>query len=146
MPGVTWAGKSSSPRTPQRGQPRRAATPTRPPASRQERRLEQELAADVALARARAARRTPISRVRSTTATSMMFMITMPPTPSETEAISSDRMKAAAEICRHSVLQALGGDDAERIGGAEGGVAQRAHHRAHLVDRGARRRPRRRGP
>ena len=86
--------------------------------------------------RAPRARRTPISRVRSTTATSMMFMITMPPTPSDTEAISSDRMKAAARDLPPELLQALGGDDAEGIGGAEVGVAQRAHHRAHLVDRG----------
>jgi len=48
---------------------------------------------------------TPISLVRSTTATSMMFMITMPPTPRETDATSSDRMKAAAEICRQRVVR-----------------------------------------
>ena len=33
------------------------------------------------------ARRTPISRVRSVTVTNMMFMIPMPPTSSETEAM-----------------------------------------------------------
>ena len=37
------------------------------------------------------AMRTPISRVRSVTVTNMMFMIPMPPTRSETEAIESRR-------------------------------------------------------
>ena len=44
-------------------------------------------------------------------------------------------MKAAAEICRQSCCRLSGGDHAEGIGGAEVGVAQRAQHRAHLVDR-----------
>ena len=61
-------------------------TPSRMPmhaaAQRQRRGLDQELRQDVAR-RAPSALRMPISRVRSVTDTSMMFMITMPPTSSE---------------------------------------------------------------
>ena len=41
--------------------------------------------------RAPTAMRRPISRVRSVTDTSMMFMMPMPPTRSETEAIAASR-------------------------------------------------------
>ena len=41
--------------------------------------------------RAPTAIRRPISRVRSVTDTSMMFMIPMPPTSSETEAMAASR-------------------------------------------------------
>ena len=41
--------------------------------------------------RAPTAMRSPISRVRSVTDTSMMFMMPMPPTSSETEAIAASR-------------------------------------------------------
>ena len=71
-------------------------------------------------------------------------MITIPPTPSDTEAISRVSRKAAAEIWCQSVLQALGGDDAERVGGAEVGVAQRPQHRR--APRPRSRRPPRRPP
>ena len=64
----------------------------------------------------------------------MMFMMTMPPTPRDTEAMSSERMKAAGDLAPE-LLQALRGDDAERVGGAEGGVADGPQHRARLVDR-----------
>ena len=53
---------------------------------RQRQGLDEELAEDVAAAAPRALRM-PISRVRSRTETSMMFMIPMPPTISEIEAI-----------------------------------------------------------
>ena len=57
--------------------------------------------------------------VRSATATSMMFMITIPPTPSETEAIRRVRMKAAAEIwcqtsCRLSAVTMPNGSGARK--------------------------------
>ena len=42
----------------------------------------------MSLARAPTARRTPISRVRSSTVASMMFMMPMPPTSSEMPAIA----------------------------------------------------------
>jgi hypothetical protein len=42
----------------------------------------------MSLRRAPSALRTPISRVRSVTETSMIFMITMPPTTSEMEAMA----------------------------------------------------------
>ena len=56
-----------------------------PADQRQHHRLDQELRQDVA-PRAPIAMRMPISRVRSVTETSMMFMIPMPPTTSETAA------------------------------------------------------------
>ncbi len=56
-------------------------------------RLDQELLDDVAAARAKA-RRMPISRVRSETVASMMFMMPIPPTRSEMLAIEpSTRLK-----------------------------------------------------
>ena len=69
--------------------------------------------------RAPRARRRPISAVRSATATSMMFMITIPPTPSETEAIRRVSMKAAAEIwcqtsCRLSAVTRPNGSGARK--------------------------------
>ena len=86
--------------------------------------------------RAPSERRTPISRVRSTTATSMMFMITIPPTPSETEAIRSERMMVAPEIWlqrawRRSTVTMPNGS------GALKDVWRSARStRPHLVDRG----------
>src|SRR5713101_5229507 len=58
---------------------------------RERHRLDQELEHDVAPARAPTAMRRPISRVRSVTDTSMMFMIPMPPTSRETEAIAASK-------------------------------------------------------
>src|SRR5436305_475809 len=52
------------------------------------------------------ARRTPISRVRSTTETSMMFMITMPPTISEIPEMKIISAKPLAEICFHTAWMA----------------------------------------
>ena len=82
------------------GQPAKRATPRWMPSAdadpdgaardRQHDRLDQELGADVA-ALAPIAMRMPISRVRSVTETSMMFMIPMPPTRSETPAIDHSR-------------------------------------------------------
>ena len=43
--------------------------------------------------RAPTAMRRPISRVRSVTDTSMMFMMPMPPTTSDTDAIAASRMR-----------------------------------------------------
>ena len=54
-------------------------------------RLDQELQQDVRAARAPTAMRRPISRVRSVTDTSMMFMMPMPPTSNETDAIAASR-------------------------------------------------------
>ena len=48
--------------------------------------------------RAPSAMRTPISWVRSATLTSMMFMMTMPPTPRETEAMRVSSTKVAVLI------------------------------------------------
>ena len=50
--------------------------------------LDEELQQDVSGARAPRALRMPISRVRSVTQTSMMFMMTMPPTTSEMSAMA----------------------------------------------------------
>ena len=62
-------------------------------------RLDQELPQDVA-ARAPTAMRRPISRVRSVTETSMMFMIPTPPTTSEIMATHSSRLviKVVVEV------------------------------------------------
>ena len=54
---------------------------------RQRQRLDQELGEDVDRGCAPTAIRSPISRVRSVTLTSMMFMIPMPPTSSDTAAM-----------------------------------------------------------
>jgi len=53
--------------------------------------LEAEGIDQIELGRAPIARRTPISRVRSVTATSMMFMMPIPPTKSETAASAVPR-------------------------------------------------------
>ena len=58
---------------------------------RQHHGLDQELRQDVP-GLAPTAMRTPISRVRSVTLTSMMFMMPMPPTSSDTAAIAASRM------------------------------------------------------
>ncbi len=49
--------------------------------------------------------RTPISRVRSVTLTSMMFMITMPPTTSEMPAMATATSSNELEICDHSDIR-----------------------------------------
>ena len=54
---------------------------------RQRQGLDEELGEDVAASGRRRALRMPISRVRSRTETSMMFMIPIPPTTSEIEAM-----------------------------------------------------------
>ncbi len=59
---------------------------------RQHRTFNQELAEHIARARP-SALRMPISRVRSVTLTSMMFMMTMPPTSSEMEASATATTK-----------------------------------------------------
>ena len=66
-------------------------------------------------ARAPTASRSPISRVRSVTDTSMMFMMPMPPTTSDTEATAaSSRPKTSARFraCLHHLGHVL---DRERI-------------------------------
>ena len=60
---------------------------------RQCRRLDQELTQDVSRACAPTARRRPISRVRSVTDTSMIFMMPMPPTSSDTAATAASSMR-----------------------------------------------------
>ena len=56
--------------------------------------------------RAPRARRMPISRVRSTTDTSMMFVITMPPTTSEIPEMKTITAKLVAEMLFHNVCSA----------------------------------------
>ena len=63
----------------------------RPAEGAEHERLDQELEQDVARGCAPSAIRTPISRVRSVTETSMMFMIPMPPTRRLTAAIPASR-------------------------------------------------------
>ncbi len=56
------------------------------------------------------ARRKPISRVRSVTDTSMMFMMPMPPTTSETMAMPASRLVIVLAVCgaqRHDVVERL---------------------------------------
>ena len=70
--------------------------PDQPAEQRQRQGLDEELGEDVARPRAPTALRMPISRVRSRTDTSMMFMIPIPPTTSEIEAIPpSSRVERA---------------------------------------------------
>ncbi len=70
---------------------------------RQQRGLQQELAADVLALRAPRARRTPISLVRSTTDTNMMLAITIAPTTSEMPEMRIISRKRPAEMPRQSV-------------------------------------------
>ena len=70
-----------------RDAPSPTAMPMSPPRSGEGEGLDEELGEDVAARARRSALRIPISRVRSRTETSMMFMIPMPPTMSEIEAI-----------------------------------------------------------
>ncbi len=56
----------------------------------------------MSLRRAPSALRTPISRVRSVTETSMMFMITMPPTTNEIEAMAIVTAKNEPLMSFHS--------------------------------------------
>ena len=78
--------------------------------------------------RAPVAMRTPISRVRSVTETSMMFMTPIPPTSSE---IAADRARAAAELVLRGRdgLEQLGAvDDPEVLDAA----VQRGHEAAQI--------------
>ena len=61
-------------------------------------RLDQELPQHVAASRADGLR-SPISRVRSVTDTSMMFMIPMPPTSSETDATAASSTSIVCVDC-----------------------------------------------
>ena len=79
-----------------------SATPIAPPTHRQHHRLDQDLQHDVAVPRAHALRM-PISRVRSVTLTSMMFMMTMPPTTSEMQVTGTT---TAAIIAQHLIDEA----------------------------------------
>ena len=54
------------------------------------------------------AMRIPISRVRSVTETSMMFMMPMPPTSSETDAIAASRVGGEGARRRLLDLQHVG--------------------------------------
>ncbi len=65
--------------------------------------------------RAPSARRTPISWVRSTTETNMMFVITIAPTTSEIPEIRIISAKAPAEMLPPERLEHLRRDEAERI-------------------------------
>ncbi len=65
--------------------------------------------------RAPSAFRMPISRVRSATAISMMFMITMPPTTSEIATRPGSAMNSTREIRFHPCQGALGGLEVEVV-------------------------------
>ena len=81
--------------------------------------LDQELAEDVAAARAEAFRM-PISRVRSRTETSMMFMIPMPPTTSAIEAMPAEQQGQRAADRRGGCEQLRLVEDLEVVGTAGG--------------------------
>ena len=74
--------------------PSPSAVPSRAAQRRHHRRLDQELQRGWCCRRAPSARRTPISRVRSWTDTSMMFMMPMPPTM---RVMSADAHRHAVE-------------------------------------------------
>ncbi len=63
------------------------------------------------------ARRTPISRVRSITLASMMFMIPMPPTSSEIEAIATMTISKMRCVRRCSASSSAG-ETMAKSGGA----------------------------
>ena len=67
----------------------------RPAGQAEHRRLDQELAADHP-GRGPSALRSPISRIRSVTETSMMFMTPMPPTSSEMRGDAAEQDRSAS--------------------------------------------------
>ena len=114
----TWAGKTWLDGERRRATPQQRR-PTTPPGGREQRRLEQELAADVAAPRARAPCGVPISRVRSTTETNMMLAIDDRP-DHERDARDQDHQREGAGRDRAPQrLDRLRADDAERVVGAE---------------------------
>ena len=80
--------------------------------------------------RAPTARRTPISRVRSSTVASMMFMMPMPPTSSEIDAMRHhDHVKMRCVRCC-SASRSAGTMTVKSPALAVGGVEDAPHERA----------------
>ena len=80
--------------------------------------------------RAPTARRMPISRVRSSTLASMMFMIPMPPTSSEIDAIATITISKIRCVRRCSASSSAGDDHVKSPGAPVRDVEQAAHHGA----------------
>ena len=85
------------------------------------------------LRRAPSALRTPISRVRSVTETSMMFMMTMPPTTSEMAASETKSEEAGADALPDAD-EGLVGIDGEAVFAARRVVPDGAKDDADLID------------
>ena len=107
-----------------------------PADERHGRRLDEELRMR-SPRRAPSALRTPISRVRSVTETSMMFMMTMPPTTSEMAASETKTAKKLGADALPDADEGLVGIDGEAVFLARPVMADGAQDDAHLVGRRA---------
>ena len=87
--------------------------------------------------RAPTARRTPISRVRSSTLASMMFMMPMPPTSSEIDAMATITTSKMRRVRCCSASSSAGTTTVKSPALAVRGVEQAPHERAGGVDVGA---------
>ena len=83
--------------------------------------------------RAPIAIRNPISRVRSVTETSMMFMMPMPPTSSDTPAMPARSEVIVCVACTSDARHLLHGADHEVVGVARLDFVTRAQHRRDAV-------------
>ncbi len=79
--------------------------------------------------------RMPISRVRSVTLTSMMFMMTMPPTTSEMQRHRHDHRRHHAEHLIDEAADGIGREDVEIVGLAGARVEARAQSDAGHIER-----------
>ena len=87
----------------------------------------------ISLRRAPTALRTPISRVRSVTDTSMMFITPMPPTSKPIEEITTMTSATVLMIWRNWLITRLGAGDAEVVGVRGLHAAAAAEQFGHLV-------------
>ncbi len=78
--------------------------------------------------------RTPISRVRSVTETSMMFITPTPPISSEIDAMNTIASVIPPVIALEVLDQLVGRDDPEVVRLVERHLPARAQHRGPLLD------------
>ena len=79
--------------------------------------------------------RTPISRVRSVTETSMMFMTPTPPTSRPTLETANMKMTRPAVICAQKARMRIGAEDGEVVVLLDADATALAQQRPHLFGR-----------
>ena len=87
----------------------------------------------ISLRRAPIALRTPISRVRSVTETSMMFITPMPPTSRPIDETTTITRPTVAMIWRNWLIRTFGAGDAEVVGIGGLDVPAAAQQFGHFV-------------